>query len=200
MKIFLAQSDRQLTQHTDVHEKNCAKSGIGRARGFRAQAPAASRWSHPDWGAKVPLQTPATQNPRQRGALVSDSFDSVKQAHIVFCASASRSLCRLRKTPPIRRRERLGFPRDRRKDRPTKTHLLDTPNGRIAAHESAGRGPAAVLLHGNSASSRAFAKQLGRVSAPARPVKRIGAAFSRFAFRFPRRARGDDTGRRLDFR
>jgi pimeloyl-ACP methyl ester carboxylesterase len=41
-----------------------------------------------------------------------------------------------------------------------KTRLIDTPNGRIAAHESAGRGPAAVLLHGNSASSRAFAKQL----------------------------------------
>jgi pimeloyl-ACP methyl ester carboxylesterase len=41
-----------------------------------------------------------------------------------------------------------------------KTQMIDTPNGRIAAHESAGRGPAAVLLHGNSASSRAFAKQL----------------------------------------
>jgi pimeloyl-ACP methyl ester carboxylesterase len=41
-----------------------------------------------------------------------------------------------------------------------KTHLVDTPNGRIAAHESAGRGQAAVLFHGNSASSRAFAKQL----------------------------------------
>ena len=41
-----------------------------------------------------------------------------------------------------------------------KTHRIDTPNGRIAVHESAGRGPAAVLIHGNSSSSRAFSKQL----------------------------------------
>ncbi|MGO9674855.1 MAG: alpha/beta fold hydrolase [Methylocella sp.] len=41
-----------------------------------------------------------------------------------------------------------------------KTHMIETPNGRIAAHESAGQGPAAVLIHGNSSSSRAFSKQL----------------------------------------
>ncbi len=41
-----------------------------------------------------------------------------------------------------------------------KTRKIETPNGAVAAHESAGRGPAAVLLHSNSASSRAFSKQL----------------------------------------
>jgi pimeloyl-ACP methyl ester carboxylesterase len=41
-----------------------------------------------------------------------------------------------------------------------KTQMIETPNGRIAAHESAGRGPAAVLIHGNSSSSRAYSKQL----------------------------------------
>ena len=41
-----------------------------------------------------------------------------------------------------------------------KTRRIETPNGRIAAHESAGREPAAVLLHGNSPSSRAFSRQL----------------------------------------
>ena len=41
-----------------------------------------------------------------------------------------------------------------------KTHMIETPDGRIAAHESAGQGPAAVLIHGNSSSSRAFSKQL----------------------------------------
>ena len=40
------------------------------------------------------------------------------------------------------------------------TRMIETPNGRIAAHASAGEGPAAVLLHGNSSSSRAFSKQL----------------------------------------
>ena len=41
-----------------------------------------------------------------------------------------------------------------------KTHMIETPHGRIAAHESTGQGPAAVLIHGNSSSSRAFSKQL----------------------------------------
>ena len=41
-----------------------------------------------------------------------------------------------------------------------KTHMIETPDGRIAAHESSGQGPAAVLIHGNSSSSRAFSKQL----------------------------------------
>jgi pimeloyl-ACP methyl ester carboxylesterase len=37
---------------------------------------------------------------------------------------------------------------------------IDTPNGVVAVHESTGKGPAIVFLHSNSASSRAFAKQL----------------------------------------
>lgn len=40
------------------------------------------------------------------------------------------------------------------------TRKINTPNGAVAVHESAGRGPAIVLLHSNSSSSRAFAKQL----------------------------------------
>jgi pimeloyl-ACP methyl ester carboxylesterase len=42
-----------------------------------------------------------------------------------------------------------------------KTLKIDTPNGAISVCESEGRGPAAVLIHGNSASSRAFSRQLG---------------------------------------
>jgi pimeloyl-ACP methyl ester carboxylesterase len=41
-----------------------------------------------------------------------------------------------------------------------RTLKVDAPNGALAAHESAGRGPAAVLIHGNSSSSRAFSRQL----------------------------------------
>ena len=41
-----------------------------------------------------------------------------------------------------------------------KTNMIETPNGRIAAHEFGGAGPAAVLIHGNSSSARAFSKQL----------------------------------------
>jgi pimeloyl-ACP methyl ester carboxylesterase len=41
-----------------------------------------------------------------------------------------------------------------------KTRKIDTANGGIAVHESDGQGPAIVLLHSNSASSRAFSKQL----------------------------------------
>jgi pimeloyl-ACP methyl ester carboxylesterase len=41
-----------------------------------------------------------------------------------------------------------------------KTRKVDTPNGAIAVHESAGRGPPVVLIHGNSSSSRAFSRQL----------------------------------------
>ena len=40
------------------------------------------------------------------------------------------------------------------------TFRIDTPNGAVAVHQSTGRGPAIVLVHGNSSSSRAFAKQL----------------------------------------
>jgi pimeloyl-ACP methyl ester carboxylesterase len=40
------------------------------------------------------------------------------------------------------------------------TSFVDTEAGRIACHQSNGTGPAAVLVHGNSSSSRAFARQL----------------------------------------
>jgi pimeloyl-ACP methyl ester carboxylesterase len=40
------------------------------------------------------------------------------------------------------------------------THRIDIPEGRIAVHESSGRGPPIVLIHGNSSSARAFARQL----------------------------------------
>lgn len=41
-----------------------------------------------------------------------------------------------------------------------KTFKVGAPNGAIAVRESEGRGPAAVLIHGNSSSSRAFSRQL----------------------------------------
>jgi len=41
-----------------------------------------------------------------------------------------------------------------------KTHTIDAPNGAIAVRESGGQGPAVVLVHGNSSSSRAFSRQL----------------------------------------
>jgi len=41
-----------------------------------------------------------------------------------------------------------------------KTHKIDAANGAIAFHESGGQGPAAVLIHGNSSSSRVFSRQL----------------------------------------
>src|SRR5271166_5113378 len=41
-----------------------------------------------------------------------------------------------------------------------KTRRIDAPNGAIAVHESDGQGPATVLIHGNSSSSRAFGRQL----------------------------------------
>jgi pimeloyl-ACP methyl ester carboxylesterase len=42
-----------------------------------------------------------------------------------------------------------------------KTRKIEALNGAIAIHESAGQGPAAVLIHGNSSSSRSFSRQLG---------------------------------------
>ena len=41
-----------------------------------------------------------------------------------------------------------------------KTFKLDTPNGAIAVCELDGQGPAVVLIHGNSSSSRAFSRQI----------------------------------------
>ena len=40
------------------------------------------------------------------------------------------------------------------------THRIDTASGKIAVHESGGRGAAIVLIHGNSSSARCFAPQL----------------------------------------
>ena len=40
-----------------------------------------------------------------------------------------------------------------------KTRTIDTSNGAVAVHESVGPGPPAVLIHGNSSSSRAFSRQ-----------------------------------------
>ena len=41
-----------------------------------------------------------------------------------------------------------------------KTVRIETPNGAVAVHDSAGQGPAFALIHGNSSSSRAFSRQL----------------------------------------
>jgi pimeloyl-ACP methyl ester carboxylesterase len=41
-----------------------------------------------------------------------------------------------------------------------KTFKVEAPNGAIAVRESEGPGPAVVLIHGNSSSSRAFSRQL----------------------------------------
>jgi pimeloyl-ACP methyl ester carboxylesterase len=41
-----------------------------------------------------------------------------------------------------------------------KTLRIDAPNGAIAFRESGGKGPAAVLIHGNSSSWRVFSRQL----------------------------------------
>jgi pimeloyl-ACP methyl ester carboxylesterase len=41
-----------------------------------------------------------------------------------------------------------------------KTLRIDAPNGAIAVCESEGQGPAALFIHGNSSSSRAFSRQL----------------------------------------
>ncbi len=63
------------------------------------------------------------------------------------------------------------------------TRKIDTPNGAVAAHESAGQGPAIVLLHGNSSSSRPFRKQL---DGP------LGARFHLVAIDLPGHGASDD--------
>ena len=64
-----------------------------------------------------------------------------------------------------------------------KTHKVDTTNGAVAVHESAGQGPALVLIHGNSASSRAFSRQL---DGP------LGARFRLVAIDLPGHGASDD--------
>ena len=64
-----------------------------------------------------------------------------------------------------------------------KARKIATPNGAIAVHELAGRGPAAVFLHGNSSSSRAFSKQL---DGP------LGERFRLVAIDFPGHGASDD--------
>jgi pimeloyl-ACP methyl ester carboxylesterase len=63
------------------------------------------------------------------------------------------------------------------------TRKIDTPNGAVAVHQSAGQGPAIVLLHGNSSSSRAFQKQL---DGP------LGARFRLVAIDLPGHGASDD--------
>ena len=63
------------------------------------------------------------------------------------------------------------------------THKIDTPNGALAVHESAGRGPAIILLHSNSSSSRAFRRQL---DGP------LGARFRLIAIDLPGHGASDD--------
>lgn len=63
------------------------------------------------------------------------------------------------------------------------TTRIDTPNGAIAVHQSAGRGPAVVLVHGNSSSSRAFGRQL---DGP------LGARFRLIAIDLPGHGASDD--------
>ena len=46
-----------------------------------------------------------------------------------------------------------------------KTVRIETPNGAVAVHDSAGQGPALALIHGNSSSSRAFSTALTIFSA-----------------------------------
>jgi pimeloyl-ACP methyl ester carboxylesterase len=45
-------------------------------------------------------------------------------------------------------------------ERGVNTSFVETDAGRIACHHSSGTGPAAVLIHGNSSSARAFTRQL----------------------------------------
>ena len=64
-----------------------------------------------------------------------------------------------------------------------KTRKINSPNGAVAVHESAGQRPAIVLLHSNSSSSRAFRKQL---DGP------LGARFRLVAIDLPGHGDSDD--------
>src|SRR6204780_898138 len=64
-----------------------------------------------------------------------------------------------------------------------KTRKIDAANGALAVHESAGRGPPVVLIHGNSSSSRAFSRQLDG---------RLGRSFRLIAIDLPGHGASDD--------
>lgn len=65
-----------------------------------------------------------------------------------------------------------------------KTLRIDAPDGAVAIHQSAGEGPAVVLIHGNSSSSRAFSRQL---------EGRLGKRCRLFAVDLPGHGESDDT-------
>ncbi len=64
-----------------------------------------------------------------------------------------------------------------------KGYRIDAPNGAIAVRESTGQGPAVVLIHGNSSSSRAFSRQLDG---------RLGERFRLVAIDLPGHGLSDD--------
>src|SRR5579863_4689602 len=66
-----------------------------------------------------------------------------------------------------------------------KTRMIDGANGAIAVHESGGEGPSAILIHGNSSSSRAFSRQL---DGP------LGKRFRLVAVDLPGHGASDDAG------
>jgi len=64
-----------------------------------------------------------------------------------------------------------------------KTTTLKSLSGKIVCHDSEGAGPAVVLVHGNSASSKAFAKQFD---------SRLGQKYRVIAFDLPGHGESDD--------
>jgi pimeloyl-ACP methyl ester carboxylesterase len=64
-----------------------------------------------------------------------------------------------------------------------RTRKIETPNGALAVHESAGQGPPVVLIHGNSSSSRVFSRQLDG---------RLGQRFRLIAVDLPGHGASDD--------
>ena len=93
----------------------------------------------------------------------------------LFQQTSAHAFSRLRW---LRKRVRLG-----RAGELMKSYRIDTPNGAIAAHELAGQGPAVVLIHGNSSSSRAFSRQLDG---------RLGERFRLVAIDLPGHGASDD--------
>ena len=64
-----------------------------------------------------------------------------------------------------------------------KTTTVETAAGKIVCHESSGTGQAIVLVHGNSASSAAFARQMEGA---------LGARYRLIAFDLPGHGASDD--------